>query len=229
MSVPRLWGGVIKKLTLVLLGIVAVIILIPLVGLKYVTDWGEALNNWVQIVALGVGAWWTYITFIKKRTDYPYAKVEHNIEHYKLTDDKVGLTVKVSLTNHSEVMLRLKFGKTFVQQICPLHEDFRVVLESADDDDLRNGKVDRLFDEGNLFAYNAGVRERDWGEGLIVEPGECQPIVYDFVLDKGAQIVKVVSYFRDEKKSVVPKDGVRNEENEVGWIGIDIYKFEKEK
>lgn len=184
-------------------------------------DWVEIFKAFVESVGIIIAGWWTYHLFVKNRMEYPYPKIEHNITHWPLGDGKVYLSVIVTVTNVGNVLLTLKSGKVIVQQIRPLLDDLRTLVKEASGDALREGKIESLFQEENsqIAWCELGYRQSIWGDKEVeIEPKESEEIQYDFILDEAIQTVRVISYFRNEKRG----------EPEVGWRLTTVYDLQEE-
>src|SRR5438067_414425 len=59
----------------------------------------NTVQSLVTVLALCVGAFWTYRLFIEQRQSYPRLKVEHQIQHWDISRDQVLLSVNEVLTN----------------------------------------------------------------------------------------------------------------------------------
>lgn len=130
------------------------------------------------------------------------------------------MSVIVTLTNAGNVLLPLTSGKIYIQQVRPLFPEHQVLIEKADESTLAEGRVDGLFklDGMEMAWYEQGYREPAWPNGEIsIEPGESEELQYDFLLDGAIQTVKVISYFKNEKRK----------DQEAGWTKTTMYNLQK--
>ena len=152
----------------------------------------------IAITALIVGGIWTYSLFALKRQRYPKADIEHDFKLIKLTNDKNLLIVTVTLQNSGEVVINLKKGEVRIAQILPLQND---VLESLNAGrDIRKTMIDKIETDKNLWPTEIipwpELHYAQLTQPRIVEPGNSEQIVYDFVINSAVKVVRIQSFCR---------------------------------
>lgn len=185
-----------------------------------IKDFGEGIKPFIEVVAIIVAGLWSYRLFIKNRTEYPYAELAHNISHVNLDNKHIYLCVLVTLKNAGNVLLELDISKMFVQQIIPLLDELTIMIDNSNIQDIREGKVDDLFDDNGMqIAWRGvGFREIEWDKDeVFIEPGEQEEFQFDFILENEIQIIKITSYFRN----------VKTKKPKIGWKHTSIYDLDK--
>ena len=191
---------------------------IDLVTLGSIKVIGESIQPWVQIGAIIVAGVWSYFLFIRNRVDYPIAKIDQTITHADIDADHVCVSVFISLSNCGKVLLKLDSCILTIQQILPLHEDIRQKIANSPLDALKSGEVEYLFIEKRTQVgwHEIGCRVVTWQEGEIsIEPGETEEFQYEFILEKGIEKIRVISYHRN----------VRYSKARMGWRRTTLYDF----
>lgn len=184
--------------------------------LTTIKEIGESFKPIVEIVAIVIAGLWAYRIFIKNRVEYPFGEIKHNISHWHLEENKVYLSVIVTIKNAGNVLLEIESGRIYIQQVRPLLDDLKGLIQNADLQNLREGKVENLFhDKGSKISWRElGYREPHWGNGEIsIEPGETEEFQYDFILDRSVQTVRVITYFRN----------IKFRKPEIGWRLTAMY------
>ena len=145
------------------------------------------------LVALAVGALWSYWLFVQKRQKYPRASIEHQITHRHIAHDKVLLHVEVVVSNTGNVLIELVESATVVSQVLPLPTEVREKVVAMQDP-VEEPKTD--IDWPILDS-----RENRWAkDDCEIEPGESQGIQRDFILHGDIRTVEVYSYLMNEWK-----------------------------
>jgi hypothetical protein len=187
-------------------------------ALNKIKDYVDIASKVTQIVALGVAGWWTYRLFVKQRIEYPYPDTECMVEHWPIEAGKLYLSVTVVVRNVGHVLLELESAQIFIRQIRPMPEDQKALINKADRDDLREGRIEGLFQEQGtqISWYEIGYREQKWERGEIkIEPGETEELQYDFILDDTVKTVKIIGYFKNVQ--------ARGKDPETGWHVTSVY------
>jgi hypothetical protein len=171
-------------------------------------DITEAFKNLSEAVGIIVGGIWTWMLFVKKRLRFPRAELTHRIMHRVLADGQRLLHLDVVISNTGECLLSLISGKTWIQQMEPVPEEFLDMLRKQEDL-IKEGQTEY---EWPLLAE----RETDWTkEPVEIEPGETHQITYDLVVDSDAGTVEIYTYFKN----------ARRKDREIGWTLTSIYDF----
>jgi len=191
------------------------LILLP-TTLSIIKELGESLKPSVEIIAIIIAGIWSYKLFLKNRVDYPYPTVRHDITHWCLPNNKLYLSVIVTVTNAGNVLLPLESGKVLVQQIHPLLSELQTLIDDAEQDALGEGKIPGLFHENTtqIAWRELGYREFQWDKGEItIEPGESEEFQYDFILENTVRTIKVITYYKN----------IKRKKSEAGWKLTSIY------
>lgn len=172
----------------------------------------EALQSFVETVAIIVAGVWTYDRFVKTREDHPYPRIQHRIQHCVLEDNRVYLSVFVTVTNEGKEKLNLGKGKIFIRQVSPLTDDIKESVDKAlknlRETDIRLGNIEELFvDEGQRLRWvTLGYREWSWLRGKMkeLEPGQTREIQFDFLLlENDVKVIEAISYFDNTESNWV--------------------------
>jgi hypothetical protein len=178
--------------------------------LSWCKDNADILQTYCTIAAIIFGGIWTWILFIKNRQIYPRACITHNIYHKEIVDGKLLLRITIMVSNTGNVLLSLKSLETRIQQIVPPLSDFVEKIKQGKDP-IKNGDTEI---EWPLLTSRKTVFMK---KAYEIEPGECQEIQCDFILDTTIDTISVYSYLKNEVK--------RN--REIGWDSTTIYSFDK--
>jgi hypothetical protein len=177
----------------------------------FVTDFDSgtsALAHLAQVIALGVGGYWTWSRFIKQREDFPRATLEQVAAHRELGSEHTFLRVAVKVDNVSTVLLTTEKVRTDVYQVLPVTPEASEALAA-----------------GELVP--AGKRDARWpciasyeGEGPgQIEPGEGDEFGFDFVIPTNVMTVFIYSYIRNVKQA----------DRELGWTVTSLYDLDEER
>jgi hypothetical protein len=169
----------------------------------------ELIASCLTLIAIVVGAIWTYWLFVRTRQKYPSVTLSQRIDYRAIAKDKVWLRVTITLQNTSKVLLSLVNGRTWVQQVIPVDEDILTKLLKGEEP---------LDDEGLEYLWPLAVekKEKEWSKGSReIEPGESDQVHFDFVLGPDVETIIVYSYFRNAKKF--------GRKKELGWQITNVY------
>lgn len=166
---------------------------IMLFGLD-ISDWAygarvvQALLTVVAIVAGGVFAWRNAHIF---RHNAPHVNVSHEIEHIFLSDEYVYITVTATLHNTSRVNIEFLNGYSRIQQVTPATDEEIVGLyaEAFETPDSR-------YIQWPTLDYHADGWEKD---GLMVEPGEKETQIFEFIVSREVESVIITTYFYNSR------------------------------
>jgi len=170
----------------------------------------EVVKSIASILALIVGGIWSYHLFIKERAHFPHVRIEQKASHITLSEDKNLLCVNIELSNTGNSLLVIKKYLILIQQILPTIEGEALSQVNA-----------ALKEKGNKrsvdwYSWPAlVVREAMLDNPIELEPGENQVVCFEFAVKSKAEVVRIHSYFRNEKK-IKGKD-------EVGWYVATYY------
>jgi hypothetical protein len=191
----------------------------------------EALKNVAEIVAIIIGAIWTYYFFVIKREKYPRAKLEQNILWWPVTEGKIAVRVTVTIHNNGEVLLKLTNGYTYLQQVKPLLPETETFI--------KEGKDLVKVNETEIQWPMLGKQREHFKLGMMeIEPDENDEVNSDFVIDMPVESILVYSHIENEAKhgmSLVEKlasNGVGTGENNktgggIGWNISTLVELKK--
>lgn len=168
--------------------------------------WTGAISDIATAAAIAVGGWWTYVKFIRERTEWPRATLEHRISHLDVDGQRRVLRVVEKISNTGTVLLETSERTTLVQKLIPSD----------------SGIIDRLRDENQQEAdWEVLARHvlDDPDKQASIEPGESDHFEHDFVIDSDIDVVQVYSYFKN----------VKHEEREMGWPMTTIYDMRSDE
>lgn len=179
----------------------------------------ETAEAIVTIVAILVGAYWTYNLFINERKHYPHANIEQKVSHVALSKHTTLLRVGIYLSNTGSY--RLLSGKSIIriQQILPVSCCPRQGPCAKEE---VNSALKEIKRKANRFSWPlVAEREDSFEKPLDIEPGEKDFVEYEFVVPTEIKVVRIYSYFRNDQKS--------KDHDEVGWSISSHYDFGKSK
>lgn len=171
----------------------------------------DALQACATVLALIIGAYWTWWIFIGKRTKYARAEVSHTIKHRQIAPHKVLLQVWINVKNIGESVIKLNSWFIWIQQVEPVVPEFLEKLannEDLIDDDENQIKWPSLYER--YREGPAGFRE--------IEPGVQDRIYSEFILDIAVQTIMVYTYIDEPTKSYV-----------IGWETTSVYDIELDR
>ncbi|MGL4622826.1 hypothetical protein [Chroococcidiopsis sp.] len=150
-----------------------------------ITDFKELAQGIQAIattVALGVSGFWTYTLFLKRRQAFPRPKIEHQVVIKKLDSTKYLLFATILIVNSSEVLLKIRSGSIWVQQVLPITPEVQSLIE-------RYGEYKHVAP-----LWGDGGREINWTAKerldlslekrsiIKIEPSEAETICCDFLI-----------------------------------------------
>jgi hypothetical protein len=166
----------------------------------------------LSVLAILVGAAWTYMLFIQHRQKFPRAEIKHDVVVKKLGHRQRLVHVTVTVKNTGDVLLTLVSHLTRLQQIVPASDELIETLQ-AGDDPVKAGNAEFLW---TMLCE----RKSDWSdedEQREIEPGESQDIDVDFFVGPEPETVSVYSYFTNMTKS----------SKEIGWNFTSFHDLEE--
>ncbi len=162
----------------------------------------DILRSLVETMAIVIAGFWTYERFIKSREEYPYPKIQHRVECYKVklaNADLIYLSVFANLTNEGKNKIDKINGIIYIEQVFPLSEKIqsmlKVKIDEAKDDDIRRGKDKDLFlASGRRLNFEA-LGEREWCHEFL-EPGQSVIIQFDFLIEDNVEVVSILNRYK---------------------------------
>lgn len=181
------------------------------------------LKDVTTIVAIIIGGIWTYRAFIRRRESYPKAKVTHRITCRIIPEvhDSILLQVCAIVENIGDIMLELDYDSIQIQQVFPLIDYFKYLIEHDLDpvvhNELLNGQEKKGTKYTEILWPTLINRERDFqDEKVEIESGESQEFNYDFILKKNVLVIRISTYYRNIKKA----------KRSLGWGLVTIYEID---
>jgi hypothetical protein len=160
----------------------------------------EGIQAIATTVALIVGGFWTYTLFLKRRQAFPRPKIEHQVVIKKIQSTQYLLFATITIINASEVLLKIRSGSIWVQQVLPLTPELQILIE-------RYGEYQRAAplwgDGGREINWTAKARldlSLEKRSIIKIEPSEVETICCDFLISSEIQTIKLSSYFEDDSK-----------------------------
>jgi hypothetical protein len=152
------------------------------------------------IIALVIGAWWTYLIFIRKREKYPRVQTTHSLLVLGELAGRDLVRVSVKLENVGDVLLSLAKGLVRVQIVRPVPSIWQAQVE--------NGATLQRTEEYEFQWPLWDEFPLAWGEaGYRIEPKESDEFHFDLSLDSTVEAIQVYSYFQN----------VSEKRRELGW------------
>ena len=167
----------------------------------------ELVNEWLTIIgalattAVVVGgaifAWRNSQIF---RAKAPHVVITHEISHRPVGSQYVHIFVAAVLHNSSRVHIEFLDGFALLRQVRPV----------SDED------IERLYrqvfvaqEQGRFQWFNLDQLRHHWDQdGLLVEPGETETEIFDFVVRRDVESVAVTTYFYNARVvGQIPDDG----------------------
>jgi len=197
----------------------------------------ETVQSIATTVAILVGGIWAYRLFWLKRQKYPRVGIQHHILDTPLTQQKTVLNVTVDLSNDSDVLIELKSGEIWIQQVLPLPSNLTKAIDEGKDPVRLLREV--ISDEARVMwstevawpliaQYHLDFESWHKKE---VEPGNQLQLRYDFVLDSDVKHVKIYSFYENAAKAPRTiargfwKDW-RTKKYVVGWECASFYDLD---
>lgn len=166
-----------------------------------------ALESCFTIVALFVGAIWTWRLFVRKREDYPRARISHTVRLIAVEGRVKLVRLKYVIENSGTVLLPLAKIEIKVQQLRPLPASWMATLR----DGAALSRADHELDWPILFedAVDCSTYE--------LEPGECEDLHFDLELPSTIDLVQVYSHMPNRTKA----------NRSIGWNCTSIHSLEE--
>jgi hypothetical protein len=168
-----------------------------------------ALESCFTIIALFVGAYWTWHLFVRKREDYPRARISHTVRVIAGEGRVKLVRLAFVIENNGTVLLPLAKIEIKVQQLKPLPVAWMAALHNAG----AVGRADHELDWPVLFedAVDCSAYE--------LEPGEREDLQFDLELSCTVKLVQVYSHMPNRAKV---KRG-------IGWNCTSIHALKEEE
>ena len=162
----------------------------------------ETLVAFVTVVAITIGGYWTYDSFIRKREGAPRAKVSLTVTDFKVSEDQNVVHAVLTFENIGECLIKLKERLVRFQLVLPaddkkIRERFEKAKVKSDFDVVEEGETFIMWPE---LACREDRRNGPEAARLIhVEPGETETFYADAVIDSGIQLVRVYGFVENPR------------------------------
>ena len=182
--------------------------------------WKTAMANWkdpvataqsiVTIIALLVGGVWTYRTFIRFRQDRPKLVITHSVDHFRLPNHLILLSVEEKLSNVGTVAIELRKGEIRIIPVLPLPN---AVEQRAKTPYRLNDTAEDPQVWPVLVCYpHSWDKKRE-----LIEPGEADAIKNYFLISDSTEVVNIFSLVAN------PAEG-----NKMAWRASTTYDLRPE-
>lgn len=203
--------------------------------------WKSAFASWkdvattfqsvTTVIALIVGAWWTYTIFIQSRQDRPRIAITHSVGHLRISEGHTLLMVSEKLTNVGTTAVEPQVGLIHIDQVLPVADSAKEKLtkafpgQSLSEDEScvklnAKGEVDNSSFEKCIWpvlAFHMHHWEKTGADynRLLLEPGEVDTIQTFFIIPDSVQVVHIYSSVKNtaEATSNAP----------VAWSAVTTY------
>jgi hypothetical protein len=161
--------------------------------LKNQKDAIEAAQAIATMLAILVGGFWAYLIFVKKRQRFPRAKLSHSITSRQIVGGKSLFRFTIHIENPSEVILRLRSGFVWIQQMQPVPQSIEKDILSGTDP-VESGEAEILWPmiaERKLNFTKLGTQ---------IEPGEWDELHAEFAIDSKVTKMLIYTHLDNAKK-----------------------------
>ncbi len=168
------------------------------------------------------------------RARSPHVVISHEISHRFVGNSYVHIFVTAVMHNTSRVHIEFLDGFGNIQQVKPVSDDDVEYL-------YEQVFVDQDF--GNLQWATLDMLRLHWPkDGLLVEPGETETEIFDFVVQRDVRSVAITTYFYNSRVvGKIPDDvkldavarrkkrflRCRRESGPLGWGRTSVYDIVK--
>ncbi len=163
----------------------------------------------VTVVAIGVGGVWAFHKLEIFREFQPHLTISQEVTHRKVGDSYIHVSVTATLTNNSKVAIEIRRAEFRIQQIAPFDDDEVNTLYT---EFLAKPNTEKYVPFPSILEYR-----REWEvHELIIEPGEAETEVYEFIVRDVFDSVSVDSFFVDSSN-------LADSKNPKGWAATSVY------
>ena len=154
-------------------------------------DWLAIFGAAVTTAAIIGGGIFTWRNAQIFRAKSPHVIISHEVSHRPVGDSYVHIFVTAILHNSSRVHIEFLDGFAAVFQVKPITDsDVEYLYQEA-------------FSEQEYtdfqWPYLDGLRHRWDKDGLLVEPGETETEIFDFIVQRDVESVVVTTYFYNSR------------------------------
>ena len=152
-----------------------------------IQDWVAVAGGAVAVIAAIVGGFLAWRNAQIFRAKAPHVVVEHEVSHRPVGTQYVHIFVTAVLHNKSRVHVEFLDGFASIRQVKPISDtDVEVLYQ----------QVFSLKEYDNFEWPDLDLLRHRWEEdGLLVEPGETETEVFDFVVQRDVESVAITTYF----------------------------------
>lgn len=177
----------------------------------------QAAETVLTLLAILVGASWTYKLFRQKRQRYPRGGIEHFFDQLPVDEEKTLLRVSARVENKGDVLLRIVCGEIWLLLVRPYPSKLLAAIREGCDPVQPN----KLEYEWPIIAERKSQSLK-----YEVEPGETEVIAFDFVLNSDIRSVLAYTHFVNETKRSRLKFW---QKHEIGWNTTTFYNLSHHK
>lgn len=164
---------------------------------------GEFAESFFTVLGIIAAGWWAWHHYTIRRERYPRAAVSHSTHSTQLSDGRSILRVVAKLTNIGNVVVRLRYARTFVQKFVPVPSEIEQLVATDAPEHQMDADCELPWPLiGQMREWNIEART---GE---VEPGESEVFCSDFVVPADVQKVLIYSFVSNSTKAIGA---------EIGW------------
>ena len=205
-----------KRLVIVCSAIVAGLVLLGLatngvLGLGIV-ETASFVQTTVTLGAIAVGGVFAYYKLDLFREFQPHLTISQEVTHRKLGNSYIHVSVTATLSNNSRVAVEIRQADFRIRQMAPFDDsEIGLLFEKF----IAQPNSEKYVPFPGIFEYS-----REWETNeLIIEPGEIETEIYEFVVRDVFTTVSIDSFFVDTTSSEAP-------ENRKGWASTSIYDIQ---
>ena len=170
----------------------------------------SSIQSLAATIAIGVGGYWTYTTFIRERGQFVRIEIEaFEVDEIDIEPDGAILHTRVRLRNVGKTKFSGVYAQLQMRQIFPVSDEVRKFVRS----DINIVKSDEQQADWACIAE----REWNWGpDDFDIEPSEFDTLHADFGIKSDVSIVEFYFFLRNPQKP-----------GRVGWTETLNYRLKK--
>lgn len=176
----------------------------------------QTAHSLIGIMAIMIGAWWTYDNFIKERRLFPHGNIENTITSIPLTPDINLLRVALKVTNTGTSRMVIVKTDVRIQQILPILPCAKPQTPCVKEQ-INNAMKKPLRQEDRFTWPVIGVRQNILETPLDIEPGEVEFMDFEFAIPSDVKAIRAYCYIRNESKT--------SGNYETGWHMSSFYRL----
>lgn len=140
----------------------------------------------VTISAVLVGGMWTYKTFVRFRQDRPKLVITHSVDHFRIPNHLILLSVEEKLSNVGPVALELRKGDIRIIPILPLPDGLE---QKAKDLSYLNDSAEdwKVWPVLRWYPHPWDRKQE------LIEPGENDTIENYFLIPDSVEVINILS------------------------------------